>query len=118
MSAAEDKFRAVLSSIAAEIPDDSAPPLRLPSRRPSHRRPHWWLAPIAAAGSVAVVAAGVLVVSQLAGHRAMPRTTSAAVPSFYVALRVLRPACCMPGKPYAPRTDAVVRATATGAVIA
>lgn len=40
------------------------------------------------------------------------------VPPFYVTLRVLAPACCQPGQPFAPHADAVVRATATGAVIA
>jgi len=58
----------------------------------------------------------------VAGERPGPAglaSTGEAVPGFYVALELVGDGqCCRPGLPYAPLTQAVVRATATGAALA
>ena len=56
-----------------------------------------------------------------AGERSGPagRETAALAPEFYAALELVRDGqCCRPGLLYAPLTEAVVRATATGAALA
>ena len=46
-------------------------------------------------------------------------TAGEAAPGFYVALELVGDGqCCRPGLPYAPLTQAVVRATASGAALA
>jgi hypothetical protein len=83
MTPLEDKVRQALRAKADQVPD-AAPPLRLPARRRrflslAHRggqrrgAPAWrgWLAPVAAAVSVAAVIAGSVTASQVfAGHKA------------------------------------------------
>ena len=123
MNMLEDRLRTALRDTGAEITPQSVPPLRLDGARPragraapaGRRRWAAWLAPLAAAASVAAVFAASLAVSgafrghqraggvAAAGRDAVP----AGVPPYYVQLI---------GSPLAGH--AVVRATATGAVLA
>ena len=116
-----DRVRAAARAAADTVPPDSAPPLRLPA--PS-RRSRWRSSPrsrlqsltplTAAAGVIAVLAASLALTSSLTGHRTAPqdRALTAAelggVPRHYVALT----------GPADGARGAVVRATATGRVLA
>ena len=116
-----DRVRAAARAAAATVPPDSAPPLRLPA--PPRRRP-WRPGPgsrlqsltplMAAVGVIAVLAASLALTGSFTGHRAAPRDRAltaaelGGVPRYYVALS---------GRADGPRS-AVVRATATGRVLA
>jgi hypothetical protein len=125
----EDRLRAATRAAAQTVAPDSAPPLHLPghpSRRPAGRwRPgrRWsgWLAPLAAAAAVTAVVAGSLAISGVFRGHPATRTQLGPeqVPPYYVALTFTGSGvCCKPGAPFEPRTRAVVRATATGTVLA
>jgi hypothetical protein len=139
----EDRLRAATRAAAQTVAPGSAPPLRLPGhpsprpapgrrrRLPDHPSPgpvpgqrhRWagWLVPLAAAAAVCAVVAGSLAISGVFhSHPARPpQLGSERVPPYYVALTLTgHGACCRPGAPSEPRTRAVVRATATGAVLA
>jgi hypothetical protein len=141
MNTIEERLRAATHAAADTVPADSAPPLTLPAR--SGRRglalwlhlPAWrFLAPVAAAAAVAaVVALSVVVTSGSphpgpvlpgAAHSATPSSGStpspapsppsaaaqaalASVPPYYVALTGQQ----------GIQSEAVIRATATGAVL-
>jgi hypothetical protein len=124
MKAVEDKLRASLRQTAEEIPAHSVPPLDLgystPVTGPRHgpardRRWPGWVAPAAAAASVAAVIAASLAFSALTGHRhaapgrdAAAAATLAKAPPYFVSLV---------GGHAAGGTRAVVHATATGALL-
>jgi hypothetical protein len=142
MTTIEDRLRAATRAAADTVAPGSAPPLRLPDRE-QHRglahRPglgrrwrgrHWagWAAPLAAAVAVAAVIVGVLVVTRLAhlphnrpsttGQaglvtvplRRAPSTAGRAIPPYAVGLA--------PGPLAAQSTRVMVRATASGTVLA
>ena len=125
MNTIEDRLRAATQAAAGTVAPGSAPPLHLPSQ-PGHRlgiprQPHhggWrrWAAPLAAAASViAVVAASLVIAGGSHGRRAEPSSAAnqpAAVPPFNVALIGDKPGPAM------LKQHAVVRATATGAILA
>ena len=135
MNAIGQRLRAAMRETAGEITPDGIPPLRLPPGQPGRPGrawaggvPRWrWLAPLGAAVAVVAVVAAALA---LAGGppRSGPRPAvtpgsvpsySGSVPPYYVALDVTGNGdCCRPGLPYSPVTEAVVRATGTGAVLA
>ena len=110
-----DRVRAAARAAADTVPPDGAPPLRLPA--PPRRR-RWRLQSLtpltAAVGVIAVLAASLALTSSLTRHRAAPRDRAltaaelSGVPRYYVALS---------GRADGPRS-AVVRATATGRVLA
>jgi hypothetical protein len=125
MNTLEDKVRAALRETAGEITPRSVPPLRLHDGR--RRGPlgavirhGWpgWLVPLAAAASVALVIAASLAVSGVldARHPATARHQSgpfAGVPPYYLVLRGTNPS------PTALQPQfALIKATATGAVVA
>jgi hypothetical protein len=146
MNTIEDRLRAATRAAADTVAPDSAPPLRLP-RRPARRlsfpgRRLWrnWpaaTAPLAAAAAVvAVVAASVVITGGMhgspagtRGHHPGTRTSTGQKVSPVVRLSVLNPAgraALASVPPYyvaltgftGERRQAVVRATATGAVLA
>jgi hypothetical protein len=135
MTTIEDRLRAATRAAADTVAPGSAPPLRLPGTEPRRGRVRrsgagrrWadWAAPLAAAAAVTAVIAGVLMVTRLADLRQSrpgppapgtvqlrraPSTASEAIPSYVVGLA--------PGPLLAAQsTRAVVRATASGAVLA
>ena len=136
MTSLEEVIREALGAKADEIPPDTVPPLRLPARRrrslflarrgggrkgmpPARRRRPGWLAPAGSVVLVAAVIAGSLTLSHaITGPRVPSRhqqaavAIPAAVPRYYVALIGANE-----GSPTSA-TAAVVRATATGAVVA
>jgi hypothetical protein len=135
MTSLEEVIREAFGAKADQIPPDTVPPLRLPARRRrslflAHRgggrkgmpaRPSrpGWLAPAGSVVLVAAVIAGSLTLSRaITGQRAPSRhqqaavAIPAAVPRYYVALTGANE-----GYPTSA-TAAVVRATATGAVVA
>jgi hypothetical protein len=135
MTPLEDKLRAAIHATAAEIPADP-PPLRLgspglsprrrtafrPGRaalRPGRLRGSSWLAPLTAAALVVAVVAVSLAVTGRPGRTlakpAPAQTRATSVPPYYVALTT-RESDPQEYEYYA--TTAVVRATATGAVLA
>jgi hypothetical protein len=138
MTTIEDRLRAATRAAAGTVAPGSAPPLRLPGtdhqRGPARRSGpgrRWpgWAAPLVAAAAVAAVIAGVLTVSRPAFHppsagtrtagragpltvqlRRAPSIASGAIPPYVVGLA--------PGPLAAQSTRAVVRATASGTVLA
>ncbi len=134
MTTIEDRLRAATRAAADTVAPGSAPPLRLPDRehdRGPARRPgpgrRWpgWAAPLAAAAAVTVIIVGVPIATRLAHLpqnrpglagtvtvplRRAPSTPGGAVPPYAVGLA--------PGPLAAQSTRAVVRATASGAVLA
>ena len=133
MTTIEDRLRAATRAAADTVAPGSAPPLRLPDRehdggpvrRPAPAR-RWpgWAAPLAAAAAVTVIFVGVPVVTRLAhlpqnrpgpaGAVTVPLrrapSVAGAVPPYAVGLA--------PGPLAAQSTRAVVRATASGTVLA
>ena len=118
----EERLRAAARAAAATVPPGSAPPLRLPGdpaagRQPGSglRRRRWLrtLTPLAAAAAVAAVVIGSLTLTS--GQRTPPggagrparSAALSSVPPYYVALTSA-----------ATPAQAVIRATATGAVVA
>jgi hypothetical protein len=125
----EDRLQAAARAAAETVAPGSAPPLRLPDRPSRGLAARWrggrrwagWLTPLAAAVAVAAVIAGSLVIAGgFRGHPAKPGPLgSERVPPYYVALTFTGNGnCCHVGAPFEPRTRAVVRSTATGAVLA
>jgi WD40-like Beta Propeller Repeat len=129
MNVLEDKLRVALRETGEEIAPHSVPPLqlrrarrRLGLPRPAARRWSAWLAPVAAAAAVTAVVTGSLAISGTfhSQHRhrhrppvAGPAGTLASLPPYYIALTA-------PGATFRSMKPlhAVVRATATGAVLA
>jgi hypothetical protein len=128
MTTIEDRLRAAATAAAGTVAPGSAPPLRLP-REPGRRsgpgrrgsREKWTrrMAPLAAAAAViAVVAASLAVAGGAPGHRSRPQphaaraSALAALPPYYVMLtgRNPDPTVLQP-------QHAVIRATATGALL-
>lgn len=131
MNAIGQRLRAVILDTADEITPDGVPPLRLPPGQPGAVRaggtPRWrLLAPLGAAAAVIVIVVAALALAggpPRPGPRPAavtgPAAGSGSVPPYYVALNLVGNGdCCRPGLPYSPPTDAVVRATATGAALA
>lgn len=128
MNAIGQRLRAAMRDTAEEITPDGIPPLRLPPGRPGRPGrawaggvPRWrWLAPVGAAVAVvAVVAAALALASGPPRSGSRAAVVPGSVPSYYVALDVIGNGdCCRLGLPYSPVTEAVVRATGTGAVLA
>jgi hypothetical protein len=125
MTMVEDRLRAAARAAADTVAPGSAPSLHLPARRgrrlgvPGRRPRGRWLrtmAPLAAAVSViAVIAASLAITTSMRGHPAGTSTAQsplASVPQYYIVLTG-----DTPGTDYQPQ-HAVVRATATGAVLA
>lgn len=119
MISTEDRLRAATQAAAATVPPDSAPPLELPAgpaRRPGLFRWIRPMIPLAAALSVIVaISAAIALTQAMRGSPAPPRGATADgrvplgdVPRYYA---VLGGAAGMPGR-------AVIRATATGRVLA
>jgi hypothetical protein len=130
MNTTEDRLRAAALAAAGTVAPGSAPPLHLPdqpARRfgvpgPPHRR-GWrrWAAPLAAAASVIAVVAASLAITSGGGARARPPVPSgpetaparaaalASVPPYYLTLT---------GYSGQPHLHAVLRASATGSVLA
>lgn len=127
MTMLEDKLRAALRETAAEIPAHSVPALRLPEARrrlrlpPAGARQRWphGLTPLAAAVTVAgVVAASVIFAGAFGSQHPGTRPSGqagpfAGLPPYYVVLTGRHPRSFVP-----QRQAAVVRATATGKVLA
>jgi hypothetical protein len=126
MNTIEDRLRAATKAAAGTVAPGSAPPLRLPDDMGPFREFHrarrrlnssrGWLAPVAAAASVAaVVLASVTISGAIGAHRPPAQHSSsrggplAGLPDFYLNLHA------------ASRADwprqAVVRSTRTGAVV-
>ena len=118
----EERLRAATRAAAATVPPGSAPPLRLPGDpagevpRAGRLRRRWLraLTPLAAAAAVAAVVIASLTLTRSVpatpgGGAASPARSAAlsSVPPYYVALTSA-----------ATPTQAVIRATATGAVVA
>jgi len=112
-------LRAPFRAKTDEVPPETVPPPHLPAWRR-------WLAPAVSAVLVVALIAGLAALSY-AGHRAPapnPRQqgatqSGAGIPGYYVALTFTgNGQCCDVGEDPAPQTQAVVRNTATGAVIA
>jgi hypothetical protein len=128
----EDRLRAATRAAAETVAPGSAPPLRLPDHPSRGRAGRWrrgrrwagWLTPLAAAAAVTGVVAGSLAISGVfRSHHSHPAQSfyvnPEQVPPYYVALRITGSLnCCQPGALDEPRTRALVRATATGAVLA
>jgi hypothetical protein len=122
----EDKLRAAIHATAEEIPADP-PPLRLgspalsprrrPRSRPGRRGGNPWLAPLAAAVLVVAVVLGSLALTRSGSGTATPATPAAraGLPPYYVALITVT---TKSGRYETQDTDAQVRSTATGAVLA
>jgi hypothetical protein len=123
-----DQRRALVAAIMADereitrprpVPPNTVRPLHLPSSRR-------WLAPAVSAVLVAALIAGAAALSY-AGHRTPAPNlrqqdatqSGASIPGYYVALTFTgNGQCCNTGEALAPQTQAVVRATATGTVVA
>jgi hypothetical protein len=134
MTSLEETIREAFGAKADQIPPDTVPPLHLPARRrslsltyrgdgrkgvPARRSRPGWLAPAASVVLVTAVIAGSLALSHaITGRRGSLRhqqeaaAAPAGVPRYYVALTGANE-----GYPTSA-TAAVVRATATGTVIA
>jgi hypothetical protein len=137
MTTIEDRLRAATRAAADTVAPGSAPPLRLPDReqhRGLARRPgtghRWtgWTAPLAAAVAVTAVIVGVLVIARLTHlpqHRTGPAGPAGPVtvplrraPSILVGAVPPYAVGLAPGPLAARSTSAVVRASASGAVLA
>lgn len=119
MTTTSERVRRAINATAEQITADSIPPFRVPeparrfSGRPQPDARSWpaWLAPVAAAVSMAIIAAAVLVVSNISHPR--PTDHIGAVPPYYAALTLESPPLRQP-----PRIAVTIRATATGKVLA
>jgi hypothetical protein len=112
-------LRAAFRTKPDEVRPQTAPPRHLPAWR---RR----LAPAVSAVLVVVLIAGLAALSYAVHRTPAPNPrqpgvtqSSAEIPGYYVALAFTgNGQCCEPGEDPAPQTQAVVRTTATGAVVA
>jgi hypothetical protein len=135
MNMIEERIRAAACAAADTVTPDSLPPLRLPApaaeRGPARLRPRWrtrfsgtpWLAPAAAAAAVILVGVFVVIVRAQTAAPAGPGVTPPAptTPAGYVAARQVPPYFVQfmgHGNPASTPREAVVRATATGAILA
>ncbi len=145
MTAPEERLRAAMTAAAATVTPGSAPPLRLPAAPPRRLGRRWFraLVPLAAAASVVAVLGSVLAITGGADPDQAARTgvgstgvdstgtarTAAPRPRLAPATRPGAPARAVPAgvpayyvaltsTPGTPQQRAVVRATATGAVLA
>lgn len=135
--AREEDLTAALDAAAETIRPQALRPLIVPGQPGRLSVPHiggtprWRrLVPLGAAAAVVVVVAAALTLASVQlrpgpRHAAVPGSVAphaavpGSVPPYYIALDVTGNGdCCRPGLPYSPVTDAVVRATATGAVLA
>jgi len=107
MNTLEDQIKAATRAEASTLRE--VRPLRLPpapaaapARRPAPRGPRWrgWAAPLAAAAVVVALAVSLMLVKGLSNGRVVPpaaaQSTSAVVPTYYVAL------AAEPGRPAGP----------------
>ena len=133
----EDRIRAATRAAGNTVAPDSVPPLRLPSDRPFRAHPGsfasvWgrWLAPVAAAAAVIVVAVAMVFVGRTVNHppagsggvpsaRPGPVRTGPPISSYVASGRVPRYYVSIEstGNPNFNPSYAVVRATATGAAL-
>lgn len=112
MTRTEQQLTTVLHQVARGVRDETLAPLVVPSRRLRHRLP--WLAPLAAATAVVLVAVVAVIVSRQTTQPGAqggpvpaapgPAITASAPPKYYVDLEYV--------------DQVFVRATATGAVTA
>ncbi|MGD0924086.1 MAG: hypothetical protein ABR926_02700 [Streptosporangiaceae bacterium] len=116
MITTQDRLRAAMQAAAGTVPPASAPPLRLPAEPGRPRAGRRWLramTPLAAAAAVAGVVIASLALTRGVTSSSGPAESAAqpvalhGVPAFYVALSNA-----------ATPAQAVIRATATGAVVA
>lgn len=112
MTSIDDRVRALIATAAENVTPGSVPPLRLPQAEAGDRQEvvagRWprWLAPAAAAASIAVIAAAALVISNAVASRPRPVSPAAvSVPPYYIGIAK-------------PGNDAAIYATRSGAVIA
>lgn len=117
MTTAPERVRRAIKATAEQITADSIPPFRVPARRfagqPRTDGRGWprWLAPVAAAVSMAIIAAAILVVSNASHQR--PAGPIGAVPPYYAAVTLESSIL------HRPLINAItIRATATGQVLA
>jgi len=118
MTRTEERLRDALQASASRVRDQSLRPLTAAggprsadALRPASRR-RTWLPPLAAAASVALVAAGAVAAGGYLHHRgspAGPAGAAAGPPRYYATLE---------GNNQTNLDEVVVRATATGAVVA
>jgi hypothetical protein len=108
----QDRVRRAIAATAEQIAPGTVPPLRLEQagagrrHRTSSRRWPVWLAPAAAAASVAVIATATLIVSNgVVSHPQLVGPVDVPVPPYYIALTKAG-------------DDAAIYATRTGALIA
>jgi hypothetical protein len=120
MITTEDRVRAAARAAAATVPPDSAPPLRLPAdpgRRPGLLARVRAMTPLAAAISViAAIAAAMAIAHSIGSHQAGPRGGPAV--SGAAALRSIPPYYAALVGPEGMPHPAIIRATATGRVLA
>jgi hypothetical protein len=119
MMSTEERLRAAARAAADTVPPGSAPPLRLPDVQPGRARwdqRHRWvraLVPLAVAAAVAAV-----IIASLALTSGVPTSSGgAASPARAVALHGA-PAYYIATANQVTPTDVVIRATATGAILA
>lgn len=112
MNTLEERMRAAARAVADAVPENSAPPLRLPA--PPHRvnggpvRRQWraWRTPLAAAAAVVAVIAASLALTARPGKAPGPGDPLRGLPAYYVSVTSAR----NPGH----HAVAVIRSTATG----
>jgi hypothetical protein len=121
MTTTPERVKRAIDATAEQVTADSIAPFVVPEPAPrfagwpgqrTARRPRW-LAPVAAAISMAIIAAGVLAISNVVASHPRPPQAARAVPPppYYAALT-------RSGPPQPPRSDVTIRATATGKVLA
>jgi hypothetical protein len=118
MTRTEERLRDALLTSASRVQDDALRPLAAPDRpvpEPGARagsRRRTWVLPLAAAASVALIVIAVVVVVGYLQHRNNapgPASPAAGPPGYYATLE---------GNNHTDLEEVVVRATATGAVVA
>ncbi len=127
MNAVEERLRAAMRETADEVTPDGIRPLRLAPGQPGRlsaahaSRGGAWrsLAPVAAALAVIAIAAAALALAGGVRPGQRHAIATGSIPKYYVALNLTGNGdCCRPGLLFAPLTQAVVRATATGNALA
>jgi hypothetical protein len=118
MTRTEERLRDALLASASRVRDDALRPLAAPERRiPGHARRaasrrRTWLSPLAAAASVALIIIAVVVIVGYLQHRNNapgPASPTVGPPGYYATLE---------GNSHTDLEEVVVRATATGAMVA
>lgn len=128
MNVSPDQVRAATRSAAAVIKEDTVPPLRLDkspgSRRPSPGRRSWpaWVAPLAAAAAIILVAGGIVIARSLLAKPGTPRPSTSAAPTHAAPTHKASVSPYSGVPPYYAVVEnsslTVVRATWTGATLA